>query len=156
MTVCMSVWSVTQSCLTRCNTMDCSPPDSSVRGISRARILEWVAISCSRGSSQPRDRTYVSCIDMWILYHCATWEALIRWLHGDKCPRFSTWRLRVICENSRTNFKQQICECFAWSNWFVTRGQHAFNKHKLYWQDCIFFGIWFAGLVVRLINECCV
>ena len=43
--------------------MDCSPPDSFVHGISQARILEWVAISCSRGSSQPRDRTYVFCID---------------------------------------------------------------------------------------------
>ena len=42
--------------------MDCSPPGSSVHGISQARILEWAAISFSRGSSQPRDRTWVSCI----------------------------------------------------------------------------------------------
>ena len=41
--------------LTLCNPMDCSLPDSSVRGISQARILEWVAISSSRGSSPPRD-----------------------------------------------------------------------------------------------------
>ena len=40
-----------------CNTMDCSLPGSSVRGILQARILEWVAISSSRGSSQPRDQT---------------------------------------------------------------------------------------------------
>ena len=53
---------VTQSCLTLCNPMDCSPPGSSVHGILWARILEWVAISFSRGSSQPRDRTWVSCI----------------------------------------------------------------------------------------------
>ena len=45
------------SCLTLCNTVDCSPPGSSVHGISQARVLEWVAISCSRGSSRPRDRT---------------------------------------------------------------------------------------------------
>ena len=38
-----------------CDPMDCSPPGSSVHGISQARILEWVAISLSRGSSQPRD-----------------------------------------------------------------------------------------------------
>ena len=44
--------SVTQSCLTLCDPMDCSPLGSSVRGISQARILEWVAISSSRGSSQ--------------------------------------------------------------------------------------------------------
>ena len=42
--------------------MDSSPPGSSVHGISQARILEWVAISFSRGSSWPRDRTQVSCI----------------------------------------------------------------------------------------------
>ena len=42
--------------------MDCSPPGSSAHGIFQAWILEWVAISFSRGSSQPRDRTRVSCI----------------------------------------------------------------------------------------------
>jgi len=42
--------------------MDWSPPGSSVHGILRARIPEWVAIPFSRGSSQPRDRTQVSCI----------------------------------------------------------------------------------------------
>ena len=45
-----------------CDPVDCSPPGSSVHGISQARILEWVAISFSRGSSQPRDQTQVSCI----------------------------------------------------------------------------------------------
>ena len=46
-----------QSCPTLCNPMDCSLPGSSVHGILQARILEWVAVSSSRGSSQPRDRT---------------------------------------------------------------------------------------------------
>ena len=53
-----------------------TPPGSSVHGIFQARILEWVAISYSRESSRPRDRTRVSCISCngrWILYHCATW-----------------------------------------------------------------------------------
>ena len=45
-----------------CDPMDCSLPGSSVHGIFRARVLEWVAISFSRGSFQPRDRTQVSCI----------------------------------------------------------------------------------------------
>ena len=53
---------VTQSCLTLCNPMDNSPPGSSVHGIFQARILEWVVMSSSRGSSQPRDRTQVSHI----------------------------------------------------------------------------------------------
>ena len=45
-----------------CDPMDCSLPGSSVPGIFQARILEWVAISFSRGSSPPRDQTWVSCI----------------------------------------------------------------------------------------------
>ena len=45
-----------------CNPMDCSPPGCSVHGIPQARILEWVAIPASRGSSQPRDRTQISHI----------------------------------------------------------------------------------------------
>ena len=53
-----------------CGPMDCSPPGSSVHGIFRARILECVAISFSRGSSQPRDHTWVSSFGRRILYHC--------------------------------------------------------------------------------------
>ena len=54
--------SVAQSCPTLCDPMDCSLPCSSVHGIFQAIILEWIAISFSRGSSRPRDRTQVSCI----------------------------------------------------------------------------------------------
>ena len=56
--MCMRVKSL-QLCLTLCNRMDWSPPDSSVHGILLARILEYVAISSSRGSSQPRDQSFV-------------------------------------------------------------------------------------------------
>ena len=52
----------TQSCPTLCDPVDCSLPGSSIQGILQARILEWVAISFSRGSSRPRDRTQVSRI----------------------------------------------------------------------------------------------
>ena len=51
-----------QSCLILCDLMDFSPPGFSVHGISQARIMEWVAISLSRGSSRPRDQTQVSHI----------------------------------------------------------------------------------------------
>ena len=47
--------------------MDCSLPDSSIHGIFQARILEWVAISFSKGSSQPSDQTQVSCIEGCLL-----------------------------------------------------------------------------------------
>ena len=62
---------VTQSCPALCYPMDCSPPSSSVHEILQVRLLEWVAISSSRGSSWPRDQTcvsYVSCIGRRILY----------------------------------------------------------------------------------------
>ena len=45
-----------------CNPVDCGPPGSSVHAIPQARVLEWVAMPSSRGSSQPRDRTSVSCV----------------------------------------------------------------------------------------------
>ena len=53
-----------QSWLTFCETMDCSPLGSSVRGVLQARILKWVAILSSRGSSQPRDQTHVFCVSL--------------------------------------------------------------------------------------------
>ena len=61
-----------QSCPTLCHPMDCGPPGSSVHWILQTRILEWVAMPSSRGSSWPRDQThvsYISCIGRWVLYH---------------------------------------------------------------------------------------
>ena len=55
--------------------VDYSLPHDTVYEIFQERILEWVAISSSRGSSQPGDLTWVSCIGRWILYHWAIWEA---------------------------------------------------------------------------------
>ena len=57
--------------------MDHNTPASSIRGIFQARMLECIAISFSKESSQPRDQTYVFCIGRQILYHSATWEAQI-------------------------------------------------------------------------------
>ena len=67
------------SAVSLCNPMNCRPPGSSVRGIIPAGILDWVAISSSRGSSQLRDQTRVSChscVGKRILYHLATWESM--------------------------------------------------------------------------------
>ena len=66
---------VAQSSPSLCDPMDCSPPCSSVHGILQARILEWVAISFSRGSSWPRDGTQVSCIVVICFNLWATREA---------------------------------------------------------------------------------
>ena len=62
-TCCIGKWSeVAQSCPTLCDPMGCSLPCSSIHGIFQARVLEWVAICFYRGSSQPRDRTWISRI----------------------------------------------------------------------------------------------
>ena len=74
-----------------CNPRDCSPPGSSVYGISWARILEQVAISFSRGSSRPGDLTPISCIGRWVLYHWATWRLFTGW------PRVLT---HILCSSA--------------------------------------------------------
>ena len=116
-----------QSYLTLCDPMDCSPPGSSVPGISRARALKWVAISSSRGSSRPRDQTclsFVSCIGRQILYHCATWEAPHCLLGKCKLvPQGSTtthlirvlqWKRWTVMGN---NLKKNVCICMY--NWIT-------------------------------------
>ena len=67
----VTTW-VALSCPTLWDPKDRSPPGFSVYGISQARILEWTAISFSRGSSRPRDGIQVSCTGRQILYHWAT------------------------------------------------------------------------------------
>ena len=101
---------VTKSCLTLCNPMDCSPPGSSVHGISQIRILAWVAMSSSRGSSQPRDRTQVSRIAgrfftswaspnktyglnnrTWFTHSSGGWKSKIKSWQSRLPPRLSPW-----------------------------------------------------------------
>ena len=72
-----TVWASREACVQLfCNPMDGSPLGSSVRRIPQARILEWVAISFSKVSSQPRDWTQASCTGRWVLYHWATREVI--------------------------------------------------------------------------------
>ena len=75
--------------------MDCSSPGSSAHGISQARILEWVAICSSRGSSWARGRTCVSCIGRWILYHWATREA--QWI-ACLPSKYHSWTCNLLSE----------------------------------------------------------
>ena len=71
------MYSVAQLYLTLCNSWYCSPPGSSVDGIFQARILEWVAISFSRGSSWPRDQTHISCTGRHILHYWVNREVYV-------------------------------------------------------------------------------
>ena len=72
--VCVRVW-VPQLCLTLCDPRDCHSPFSSVQGILQARILGWIAIPFSKGSSRSRDGTWVSCIAGRFFIVWATSEA---------------------------------------------------------------------------------
>ena len=84
---------VAQSYSALCNPMDCSPPGSSVHGILQARILEWIAISFSRGSSWPRDRTHVSCVS------CMSRQTLCRLNHKEMVLYLkSHCQTKVFCE----------------------------------------------------------
>ena len=83
-----------QLCPTLSDPMDRTPPGSSVHGIFQVRILEWVAIPISRGSSQPRDRTWVSHIagrflTIWATMEAWSWESLLKYVLSwsiDICP----------------------------------------------------------------------
>ena len=102
-----------QLCLTLCNPMYCSLPGSSVYGIFQARLLEWVVISFSRGSSWPRDQThvsYVSSIGRQILYLWAIWEAHI-WAVSEITMLYiwNTVELYFNTNNSNNNKIDQKC-----------------------------------------------
>ena len=99
-----------------CNPMDCNLPGSSVHGISQAKIQDWAAISSSRGASQPRDRTHVSCTGRWILYHWATWEVVKTPCSHFRVHRFHPWSRKIphtARPNNNTNkvifYKAFIC-----------------------------------------------
>ena len=90
--VCIHMCLVTQSCPNLCNPMDCSLPGSSIHGIILARILEWIACSFSRGSSQSCDWTHVYShllLGRQILYHWATGQAYFSMYVGGKL----SWKL---------------------------------------------------------------
>ena len=91
---------VAQSCLTLCNPVDCSLPGSSIHGIFQARILERVAIFISRGSSRPRDQTWVSRIvgkatrDVTVFKHGSyIYVCVCVCVHGSLCCTLDTVRM---------------------------------------------------------------
>ena len=89
-------------CLTLCDSMDCSLSGSSLHGIVHARILEWVAVSFSRGSFWPRDQTHISCVGRQILYHWVTWRSPSLWQYPLKSscrymkPNWNFWKISCI------------------------------------------------------------
>ena len=106
--------------------MDCSPPGSSVHGILKARILEWVAMPSSRGSCQPRDGTGVSCIGSQILYHWATSEAqkssLIK---GRSDPGHSAVQLHTFSRCHRHDRQ------YSTKTWSDCSGYHSYARYAI-------------------------
>ena len=105
MCVCVCVL-VAQSCPALCYSMDCSSRGSSVHGIFQARILDWVAMIFSRGSSQPRNQTQISCIAGRFFTIRATREAPLL-----KKQAFTLWASQVLlvvicqCRRHKRNFQ---------------------------------------------------
>ena len=79
---------VAQLCPILCEPLDCSPPDFSVYGIFQARILEWVAISFSWGSSQPRGQTFVFCVSHIADGFFTHWARVWCHLPGKQCKNW--------------------------------------------------------------------
>ena len=102
-----------QSCPTLCNPMGCSLPGSSVHGILQERILEWVAMPSSRGSSGLTDRThvpYASSIGKQVLYHYTDHLGSICWQasslplsHQGSPPMGSIYITKSLCHTPETN-----------------------------------------------------
>ena len=117
-----------QSCLTLWDHMDGTHPDSSVHGISQAGILEGVAISFSRGLSQPVDQTQFSCFGRQILYH---WATLVHWKQFWMIKN-TIWEIvNILLANIpwhlfRTHFQTYMKKCkpllkiksFTWKMWW--------------------------------------
>ena len=102
-----------QSYPTLCFPMGCSLPGSSVHGILPARILEWVAISSSWGSSQPRDGnrvSCVSCIGRRVLYDQATWEAPIE-RKEERLEVNDVYQLNLSIFQEKNSFPGLVSNC---------------------------------------------
>ena len=100
------------SYLTLCDLMDCSLPGSSVHGILQARILEWVAMHSSRGSSWPRDGTHVSwdsSIGRWILCYWSTWKVWRVIILNNKKGVLYHFSLLLVCCCSDAKLCLTIC-----------------------------------------------
>ena len=117
--VCVCVCVCTHSVMSdSCNFMDGSLPGSSVHGLFQVRILEWVAISFSTGSSQLRDQSCMSCISClgrWILYHCGAWKATSHTESTKKMPVMINPGIRhrlkkSILKMKYFQFKLLLCE----------------------------------------------
>ena len=115
---------VTQSHPTLCNTMDHSPPASSVHGILQARMLEWISFPFSRGSSQPRDWTRVSCIAGGFFTIWVTREA----------PMCVSICLKIVFKaKNNLSFRLSSKQCKELEKW----GAEEYSEHNSLWSKIL-------------------
>ena len=107
---------VAQSCSTLCDPLDCKPPGSSVNGILQARILEWVAMPSSRGTSQPRDLCWLYLYAYYIQESSIWWLLLTAWLHEqvlkkmERTVTYPHWRAGSVQFSSVAQLCQTLCD----------------------------------------------
>ena len=131
---------LSHSVVSDCDPMDYSPPDSSVHGILLARILEWVAISSSRGSSQRRDWScvsWISCVDRRLLHNCTAWEAQVTlwrqigqnvlWVGGRE--KESWWYYTAFLSSSAV----WVGDPFTENRFFDRRWERNWGRWRLKW-----------------------
>ena len=108
--------------------MDCSPPGSSIHEVSQVRMLEWIAISTSKGSSQPRDWTWVFCISQQVLYHWATKEAQGKRITHQQIP-WKKWECMCLWERSRKKVTKSGTGKNGWHRWIRTLNHRGYRGH---------------------------
>ena len=119
--------------------MDCSPPCSSVHGIFQARVLEWVGISFSRGSSLPKDRTHISRIVSKMLYRLSHQGSPV---YGSKSPQ-----IRRQMEKNFINYNEFKYICLLLPRWPKKISFQKNIGHNKDFLTCIFipfilFSLW--------------
>ena len=124
--------SMAQSCLTLCGLRNCSPPGSTAHGIFQARILEWVAISSSRGSSKPRDWNFVSCVADGFFTCWAIREAWYIHISRHQVAHLTYIQLLFVSYTSVLGFpsasgKKPTCQCRRWK-------RTGFDPWKMPWR----------------------
>ena len=106
---------VAKLCPTLCNSMDYSPPGSAVHGISQARILEWFAIPFSRGSSQPNDRTHISCL-AGRFFTAEPQDSELNWVLKNEAVQCQALWLRAGCSSHHLlSSHHDIKGCYSFS-----------------------------------------
>ena len=125
------------SCIWLCDPMDCSLPSSSVHGIVQARVLEWVAIFFYRGSSRPRDRTWVSCIagrhfTIWAKIYLNLFQRILSiWRHrtilGYMAPLTWQWSI-CFPDQLERQVLQLLIPTFLFGLWCSGRGERTLKR----------------------------